>query len=396
MKRYFFTTILILSSFFLSFCGKKGPIYPPRINIPKKVKVFKTKQRGDIIILTWRNPTTYIDGSPITEIAKINFWIMEEVLEEGITLGESVSKEVFSEKARILKSIPAEEFSAYETIKEDEAVEYNYKHDFEIQDFEGKRLTLAVKIIDARGKYSVLSDLIYLEPKKAPMPPWGLSAEVYENKIELKWKHPEKTVIQSISSDLIICYFSYSSFLSLFTISLPGYRIEGYNIYRLPDGKKPEKRNLSIIKDIHFDDTQFLFESRYSYFVRASAAGVSPFLESVDSDTIEVTPRDTFPPGPPMELSAVVGDSFITLIWESNQEKDLAGYKVWRKNQGETKYQLITPELIESNSYMDSQVKDNIHYEYVITACDISGNESEESQPVSLVITGDSHEDLPL
>jgi len=177
---------------------------------------------------------------------------------------------------------------------------------------------------------------------------------------------------------------------------LPGYGIDGYNIYRLTDGKKPEQRNLSIIKDIHFDDIQFTFGSRYIYFVRAAAAGISPFLESVDSDTIEVTPRDTFPPGPPMELSAVAGDSFITLIWESNQEKDLAGYKVWRKNQGETKYQLITPELVESNSYMDSQVKDNIHYEYVITACDTSGNESEESQPVSLVITGDSHEDLPL
>ena len=219
MKRYFFTTILILSSFFLSLCGKKGPIYPPEIKIPNIVKAFKAIQRGDIIILTWRNPTTYIDGSPITEIAMINFWIMEEVLEEGITL-ESVSKEFFSEKARILKSIPAEEFSAYETIKDDETVEYNYMHDFELQDFEGKRLTLAVKIIDARGKYSVLSDLIYLEPKKAPLPPWGLSAKVYENKIELKWKHPEKTFVQSIASDLIICYCSYSSFLSLFTIEM--------------------------------------------------------------------------------------------------------------------------------------------------------------------------------
>ncbi len=395
MKRYFFTTILILSSFFLSLCGKKGPIYPPEIKIPNIVKAFKAIQRDDIIILTWRNPTTYIDGSPITEIAEVNFWIMEEVLEEGITL-ESVSKEFFSEKARILKSIPAEELSAYKTVEEDETVEYNYMHHFKIKDFEKKRLTLAVKIIDARGKYSDLSGFIYLEPKKAPMPPRGLSAEVYENKIELKWKHPEKTVVQSTASDLIICYCSYSSFLSIFTISLPGYGIEGYNIYRSVNGKKPEQRNSSIVKNIYYIDKQFTFGSRYLYFVRAAAAGISPFLESVDSDTIEVTPRDTFPPAPPKELSAVAGDSFITLIWESNQEKDLAGYKVWRKNQDETKYRLITPELVESASYVDSQVKGNIRYEYVITACDASGNESEQSQPVSLVITGDSHEDLPL
>ena len=395
MKRYFFTTILILSSFFLSLCGKKGPIYPPEIKIPNIVKAFKAIQRGDIIILTWRNPTTYIDGSPITEIAEVNFWIMEEVLEEGVKL-EPVSKEVFLEKARILKSIPAEEFSAYKTVKEDETVEYNYMHPFELKDFEKKRLTLAVKIIDTRGKYSDLSDFKYLELKKAPMPPRGLSAKVYKNKIELKWKPPEKTVVQSIASDLIICYCSYSSFLSIFTISLPGDRIEGYNIYRLVNGKKPEQRNSSIVKNIYYSDKQFTFGSRYLYFVRAAAAGISPFLESVDSDTIEVTPRDTFPPAPPKELSAVAGDSFITLIWESNQEKDLAGYKVWRKNQDETKYWLITPELVESASYVDSQVKGNIRYEYVITACDASGNESEQSQPVSLVITGDSHEDIPL
>ncbi len=395
MKRYFFTTILILSSFFLSLCGKKGPIYPPEIKIPNIVEAFKAIQRDDIIILTWRNPATYIDGSPITEIAEVKFWVMEEILEEGITL-ESVSKEVFSEKARILKSIPAEEFSVYKTVKEDETVEYNYMHHFKLKDFEKKRLTLAVKIIDARGKYSDLSDFIYLEPKEAPMPPRGLSFEVYENKIELKWKPPEKTVVRSIASDLIICYCSYCSFLSIFPISLPGYRIDGYNIYRLTEGKEPERRNSSIIKDIYFDDKQFTFGSRYIYFVRASAAGISPLLESVDSDTIEVIPRDTFPPVPPKELSAVAGDSFITLIWESNQEKDLAGYKIWRKSQGETKYRLITPEVVESNSYMDSQVKDNIRYEYVITACDTSGNESKKSQPLSLVMTGDSHEDLPL
>ena len=177
---------------------------------------------------------------------------------------------------------------------------------------------------------------------------------------------------------------------------MPGDRIEGYNIYRLVNGKKPEQRNSSIVKNIYYSDKQFTFGSRYLYFVRAAAAGISPFLESVDSDTIEVTPRDTFPPAPPKELSAVAGHSFITLIWESNQEKDLAGYKVWRKNQDETKYWLITPELVESASYVDSQVKGNIRYEYVITACDASGNESEQSQPVSLVITGDSHEDIPL
>jgi len=395
MKRYFFTTILILSSFFLSLCGKKGPIFPPEIKIPNIIRHFKAIQRADNIILTWRNPTTYIDGSPIAEFAEVNFWVMEEGLEEGITL-ESTSKEFFLEKARILKSIPAEEFSAYETIKEDETVEYNYMHTIKIKDFENKRLTLAIKIVDTRGKYSDLSGFVYLEPKKAPMPPWELSAKVYENKIELKWKHPEKTFVQSIASDLIICYCSYSSFLSLFTISLPGYGIDGYNIYRLTEGKELERRNPSSIKDIYFDDIQFTFGSRYIYFVRAAAAGISPLLESMDSDTIEVAPRDTFPPVPPKELSAVAGDSFITLIWESNKEKDLAGYKVWRKSQAETKYRLITPELVESNSYMDSQVKDNIRYEYIITACDISGNESEKSQPISLVITGDSHEDLPL
>ena len=51
---------------------------------------------------------------------------------------------------------------------------------------------------------------------------------------------------------------------------------------------------------------------------------------------------------------------------------------------------------IPSANHLGAFDADNIHYEYVITACDTSGNESEESQPVSLVITGDSHEDLPL
>ena len=395
MKRYFFTIILILSSFFLSLCGKKGPIYPPQIKIPNIVETFKAIQRGDIIVLTWRNPATYIDGSPITEIAGVLIKVMEEELKEGMTLAD-MSEKIFLEEAKTLVLIPAEKFSDYQTDGEDETVKYTYMYHFELKDIGEKRFTFAIRIIDKRGKISDLSDFEDLELKIAPMPPTGLSIVVYQDNIELKWKAPVKNIDQSISSDLIICYCSYSSFLSIFTISLSENRIDGYNIYRLTEGKEPEKRNSSNVKNIYFNDKLFKFGNRYIYFVRASAAGISPLLESVDSETIEVIPKDTFPPLPPKELSAVAGDSFITLIWESNQEKDLAGYKVWRKSQAETKYRLITPELVESNSYLDSQVKDNIRYEYVITACDISGNESEKSQPVSLVITGDSHEDLPL
>jgi hypothetical protein len=78
MKRFFSFLITLFFVLFLSFCGKKGPIFAPQIRIPQAIEAFDLLQSGNRIILEWANPTTYEDGKPLPEIDEIEIWLYEK------------------------------------------------------------------------------------------------------------------------------------------------------------------------------------------------------------------------------------------------------------------------------------------------------------------------------
>jgi len=110
-------------------------------------------------------------------------------------------------------------------------------------------------------------------------------------------------------------------------------------------------------------------------------------LESSDSSSAIVTPRDIFPPAAPQGLVAAAlpgmapGSLEVDLSWSINLETDLAGYRVYRSEQQGTRGQLLTPDLLLTPSYRDTSVLAGHHYWYSVTAVDRAGNESQPSAP---------------
>jgi len=106
-------------------------------------------------------------------------------------------------------------------------------------------------------------------------------------------------------------------------------------------------------------------------------------VESIGGATIESdlpppaceTPVDTFPPAAPKDLKAIPTEGAITLIWEPNGEKDLAGYIVLRGVEPAETLTPITPEPIADPSFKD-EVKPGIAYVYAVRAMDKAGNAS--------------------
>ena len=89
------------------------------------------------------------------------------------------------------------------------------------------------------------------------------------------------------------------------------------------------------------------------------------------SDKTCVTLIDVFPPAAPEGLRAVGTDGAVGLIWQSNDEEDLAGYLVLRGvPPGETLLPL-TPEPVPENTYRDTTAEPGVRYVYAVRAVDM-------------------------
>jgi hypothetical protein len=358
MKKFitvFFATIFVLPFFS---CGKKGDILPPLIRFPQAVENFQVAQKADQIILTWKNPIAYEDGSALAMIERIEIWILEESAAQGTGAAEMPVEE-FQQKASIHTTIPEDQIQDYLAQEGDYEGQMLFAHRFSGKAYLSKRYTYGIRVKDKK-RFSPFSVLMSLKPMVLPFPPAEVSATVFADRIEVQWNPPVKNLDQSTPSN-----------------------VEGYNIYRSAEEENFQRLNVTLVKDDKYSDKNFEYDRKYTYFVRASATAAMPYLESEDSEKIEISPRDTFAPAAPKGLISVAGQDVLSITWDANTENDLDGYRVWRREEGTAEFQLLTPEAIKENAYNDRAVKKGTTYMYIVTALDKSGNESKRSKRIS-------------
>ena len=360
MKNFFsvfFAAILVFSC--LS-CGKKGELLPPLVRFPQPAENVQVTQKADRLILTWRNPTAYDDGSALPAIEKIEIWILESKTAQGIEAAE-IQTEEFRQKAKLYVTIEKDRISEY--LVEESAAEGSMQYSYALsgEDSLSTRYTFGLRVKDKK-RYSPFSALVSLMPVILPLPPTDGTAAVFPDRIEISWRPPLQNRDRSSPAN-----------------------VKGYNIYRLEEGK-PRRLNPGLVKGEKFEDKDFVFDRTYKYIVRASATETSPYLESEDSAEIEILTKDTFAPEAPKGLVSVAGQDVLAISWDANAESDLDGYRVWRRDEGAKEFRLITPESIKENAYNDRAVEKGKMYVYAVTALDRAGNESQRSETISDII----------
>jgi fibronectin type 3 domain-containing protein len=88
---------------------------------------------------------------------------------------------------------------------------------------------------------------------------------------------------------------------------------------------------------------------------------------------------DKFPPGMPKNLDAVVENGVVTLLWSPPDDTDLAGYRVYRREEGSAARALLQAQLVTTWSFRDDQAIPGKKYEYSVAAVDTHGNEGQTS-----------------
>jgi hypothetical protein len=118
------------------------------------------------------------------------------------------------------------------------------------------------------------------------------------------------------------------------------------------------------------------------FVVRSVAPVGSTMIESAASDPICITPKDTYPPAAPKGVAAVSSAGVINLIWDANQEGDLAGYLVLRGDAGGDRLQELFRDPQKETRYADRTVTAGKRYAYAVVAVDKAGNHSAQSNRV--------------
>ncbi|MEI6891540.1 MAG: carbohydrate-binding protein [Pontiella sp.] len=95
---------------------------------------------------------------------------------------------------------------------------------------------------------------------------------------------------------------------------------------------------------------------------------------------------DTTPPAAPVGLEATPGAGAVHLRWTENSEPDLASYTVYRSTVSGSSYAALVAGL-SSSDYVDAAVISGTTYYYVVSAVDVTTNESVYSSAVSATPT---------
>ena len=339
-------------------CGKRRPPLPPVERVLQRTELLSGAQQGNEVILSWPTPQRNAPDSSVQSIRRIDVYRLAE--KPGSPL--SLTEEEFASSATLIGSV------TYEAIKT-AGDTLTFKDTLELAG-EPTRLRYAVRYVNYSGQRAGFSNIIVIEPAaRIAQPPVLKVAEVHEDAITLTWQPPTANIDGSTPVNLL-----------------------GFNIYRLDEtqtepGQTPI--NSALVSGTQYQDKNFKFGNNYRYLVRAVSLGTEGAqVESLNSNVVQVSPRDIFPPSAPTGISTASAPGRISIFFAANPEPDIAGYNIRRstdQNAPKSSWTKLNTTLLTRTTFTDEKVESGTRYYYYLTAVDQAGNESPPSNVYSEV-----------
>lgn len=340
---------LLMMFSFLTGCGKRKPPLPPIEKVKQRVEISGF-QRGNQVRLEWTMPARNAPDGSILNISRADVYRLAEPLNST----QSLTEEEFASRSTLIATVPIAE-----TDFQRKTLTY-----FDTLDFAGQniRLRYAVRFVNASGSKAAFSNFLLIEPApKIAKSPMVLPIKTTQDALIVIWKSPETNIDGSKPVNIL-----------------------GFNIYRAAEKEITAKLlNQTPLNANEFRDESFDFGKNYKYFVRTVSLGTNAEpVESLESNLVEITPKDTFAPNPPEGITLAASPNTISIFFASNIERDIAGYKIYRSTD-KVNWMLLNDKILETNTFQDSKVESGKIYFYYLIAVDKFGNESAKSEIIS-------------
>jgi hypothetical protein len=342
-------------AFVLAACGTPGAPLPPSLELPRPVTDLRATRRGDRVSLTWTVPLETTDRQTVRHYGPTRICRSLEAASSycAAAVGEVPADQV---TAAAKNTGDARRLRFTDTVPP----ELQREHPLSL-------LSYSVETLNDHDRSAGLSNFAFV-PAAPTLPAPEFNTELTADGVVITW-----TGI-------------------LHEHEAPGLA-HLYRIYR----KEADSRNevvagevrLSLDPEARFVDHAFEWEKTYEYrmaVVTLIALPGSEETRQVEGDSsppVKVVAHDTFPPAVPSGLEAVFSGAgqkpFVDLTWTPGLEADLAGYNVYRREEGSAP-QKLNAALVRAPAYRDEAVSSGKMYFYSISAVDLRGNESSRSQ----------------
>jgi hypothetical protein len=383
----------------LAGCATPGSPQPPSLELPRPPDDLRATRQGDIVTLTWTQPTETTDKTRVRQIGEV---ILCVTWQPGLAPPAPITENCVGGLQGFLRN--------FEVLPRDSAQTptaicgtfrtpvvrllqsaggrttavfcHSFPRDLE-QQIEQQNpagvANFAVEITNEQKRAAGYSNIARVPLAPTPAPPGDLRAEATKRGILISW-----TPAGSVAAP---------------PVTLAGYRLER----TAPDQKNEQKpaqeksdkgsELLMIAADSpsngRFLDTAFEWGTPYRYRVAPVVRVLSPSGETLAevqgawSAAQDITPQDIFPPAQPSGVQAIYTESgnqhYIDLTWLPSQEPDLAGYYVYRRSSAESSATRMNRDLLKTPSFRDTAIQPGTTYLYSVSAVDLRGNESPHS-----------------
>ena len=371
----------LLAEALLVACGSPGVPLPPSLELARPVTDLRAVRKGEKVYLTWSVPTQTTEKRNIrrfgpTQICRSTSAEMRECGTPVAELSPQLSPQLSTASAQ-----PAREPQASFTDQLPLNMQSLNTQSLNMRSMNMQSMNMqststsanifyAVNVLNSYGKSAGLSNGVQVPGVPTLPPPADFRAQLTGDGVHLTWNP--------------IAAFP----------KVPGLRYL-YRIYRrdLDSGADTVAGELSVSNDAAPTLTDHSFEWERTYDYRATVVTITTptnlaeqQVEGDDTEPARVFAHDVFPPAVPSGLQAVFSGPgqkpFIDLVWAPDTDADLAGYNVYRHEQG-TEPTKINSEPSKSAAFRDSQVSSGHKYSYSVSAVDTRGNESAQSEEAS-------------
>lgn len=339
-------------------CGKKGPPLPPIRVVPAATGPLTVRQIGRDVVVAADLPGVRSDGTPIAAGSGVRLLRLEPA--EGLRPGAVSDRylvQQFERQARVVDLLAGDALQAHVA---GGRLLYVDRDPAGSSATTQRRYLYGLQVVDPKGVPSPPRPPSEIEWAPPPPTPIGLKAEVAEGEVRLTWT-PGETPPARVSA------------------------ARHYAVYRKEASASRESEapvHPGRLQEPAYVDRTFRYDVEYVYTVREVASDAPGAGESASAEAIVVRPHDSFPPATPAGLAVAAEGETIKVYWFPNTEPDLAGYRVYRRQEGKDTAERAGEVSASETSWVETEAAPGVRYHYSVSAYDDATppNESQRSE----------------